>query len=245
MEHLFMVQKPSTDGKLHIAQIAFYAELIKAMENITRSNYYIIDYKVEGFAYIPDNSPILCDFKKEEVLQIGWKHYCNILRAEEFEKLQTINKIAIEYFQNIPLEKRTQYSIEYAMNIVNRAGANRKIRHCQTPITLDSDGDIWLSLCSISNPIGTGDLNILVKNNKMWCEYLFNAQTKKFEKQKPAELSTKEKEIIQMLATGLTEHQIGELLFISANTVKYYKKNILKKMNAINIQRAIVKYLRT
>ena len=79
----------------------------------------------------------------------------------------------------------------------------------------------------------------------MWCEYLFNAQTKKFEKQKPAELSTKEKEIIQMLATGLTEHQIGELLFISANTVKYYKKNILKKMNAINIQRAIVKYLRT
>lgn len=52
-------------------------------------------------------------------------------------------------------------------------------------------------------------------------------------------LSERELEVLQLLATGLTNKQIGEHLFISRNTVKTHISNIFQKMNVTSRTQAI------
>ena len=47
-------------------------------------------------------------------------------------------------------------------------------------------------------------------------------------------ISNREKEIIQLIADGLSTHEIGEKLFLSSHTVNTHRKNILGKLNVKN-----------
>lgn len=54
-------------------------------------------------------------------------------------------------------------------------------------------------------------------------------------------LSRREKEILGMLANGVTNKEISEQLCISVNTVETHRKNIMKKLNIHNLSE-IIKY---
>lgn len=45
------------------------------------------------------------------------------------------------------------------------------------------------------------------------------------------ELTTREKEILQLIAEGKSSKEIGELLFLSSKTVDAHRKNIMDKLN--------------
>ncbi len=49
------------------------------------------------------------------------------------------------------------------------------------------------------------------------------------------QLTQREKELIRHLATGLSNREIGELLFISEKTVATHRKNIFRKTNVNNL----------
>jgi len=49
-----------------------------------------------------------------------------------------------------------------------------------------------------------------------------------------AELSERERSILQLVASGLTNREIGERLFLSEKTVKHYMTNILDKLQVRN-----------
>lgn len=55
------------------------------------------------------------------------------------------------------------------------------------------------------------------------------------------DLSGREIEVIRALAAGLSNHQIGEKLFISEKTVKAHIHHIFKKMDAKNRIQAVIK----
>lgn len=54
-----------------------------------------------------------------------------------------------------------------------------------------------------------------------------------------AQLTTREKEIIKLLAEGYSNHQISKILHISTETVKVHRKNIIKKLGSKNIAEII------
>jgi len=54
-------------------------------------------------------------------------------------------------------------------------------------------------------------------------------------------LTTREREIIKLIADGKTNREIGDLLFISIRTVENHRANIMKKLN-LNKTAEIVKY---
>ncbi|MBA4056458.1 MAG: DNA-binding response regulator, partial [Marivirga sp.] len=47
-------------------------------------------------------------------------------------------------------------------------------------------------------------------------------------------LTRREKEVLALIAEGLTNHEIGEKLFISTTTVDTHRKNLLAKFEAKN-----------
>jgi two-component system, NarL family, nitrate/nitrite response regulator NarL len=53
------------------------------------------------------------------------------------------------------------------------------------------------------------------------------------------ELTSREREIVSLVGSGFTTPAIAANLFISINTVKGHRKNILKKLNLKNIQQLV------
>jgi DNA-binding NarL/FixJ family response regulator len=48
-------------------------------------------------------------------------------------------------------------------------------------------------------------------------------------------LTRREKEVLELIAAGLTNQEIAEKLFISYTTVDTHRKNLLQKFNAKNV----------
>jgi DNA-binding NarL/FixJ family response regulator len=48
---------------------------------------------------------------------------------------------------------------------------------------------------------------------------------------KKKDLTSREREIVQLIAEGYTNREISGLLFISSKTVEVHKQNIQKKLN--------------
>jgi DNA-binding CsgD family transcriptional regulator len=58
------------------------------------------------------------------------------------------------------------------------------------------------------------------------------------------ELTTREREVLQLLAQGLTNREIAHRLVVREGTVKYHVKNILRKLGAVGRTDAVSRYLR-
>jgi DNA-binding CsgD family transcriptional regulator len=57
-------------------------------------------------------------------------------------------------------------------------------------------------------------------------------------------LTAKEKEVLHWIAEGKSQEEIGDILHISANTVKYHTKNIFQKLDVSEKTLAVVKSIR-
>lgn len=55
----------------------------------------------------------------------------------------------------------------------------------------------------------------------------------------PAKLTTREKEILKLIASGITTPKIAELLFLSKFTVENHRKNLLHKLKVKNVAELI------
>ena len=60
----------------------------------------------------------------------------------------------------------------------------------------------------------------------------------------PAHLTTREVDVLQLMADGKTNGDIARALFVSEGTVKFHVKNILRKMQASNRADASSRYMR-
>ncbi|WP_143960845.1 response regulator [Litoribacter populi] len=63
---------------------------------------------------------------------------------------------------------------------------------------------------------------------------LLNSFMKKSKSLQVEKLSSREQEVLESIATGLTTQEIADLLFISKNTVETHRKNLLFKLKAKN-----------
>ncbi|WP_338358604.1 response regulator transcription factor [Yeosuana marina] len=52
----------------------------------------------------------------------------------------------------------------------------------------------------------------------------------------PDQLSTREREVLQLIAEGNSSKEIGELLFLSSKTVDVHRTNIMHKLNLFTLQ---------
>lgn len=109
------------------------------------------------------------------------------------------------------------------------------LQHC-LPLTVDEDKRTVHLLAILS------DITAFKRDET--CRYRVALYNAKFEKAFLAEgvighaasesISGREKQILHLIAEGLTEKEIAERLFISVQTVKTHRKNLLRKTGVRN-----------
>ena len=180
-----------------------------ALARNTNHSLYIIDYHRKNFLYVSSNPLFLCGHSPEEVQQKGYAFYFEVVPSDEINRLMEINEAGFRFYYDQPIEKRLDLSIEYNFHIHT----------------------------SEKHPHLIGD--VVISDHTCTDHYIYSFEGRRWRKQPELILSDREKEILQLSVKGLSNTEIGETLFIDANTVKFHKKKIFEKLHAENITEAV------
>lgn len=210
-----------------------------ALSRTTNHSIYLIDYCRRNFLYVASNPLFLCGYSPEEVQAKGYAFYFEVVPPEEIKTLQEINEAGFRFYYDQPIEKRLSFTIEYDFHI--RASGKRMhlIHHKLAPVLLTPQGDIWLALCIVSLSPTQQAGEVLITDNTCAGRFVYSFASRRWKKQPELVLTDRERDILQLSVKGLSNAEIGEALFIDANTVKFHKKKLFEKLHAENITEAV------
>lgn len=224
--------------KDHLQQ-ANYLESIKSFARLTYESIYVIDYEKMSFEYVSDNPLFLCGYSSEEVLKMGYDFYFKNVPEEELKLLEQINEAGFDFFEKLPADTKKEYSITYDFHLINQHGKNTLINHKLTPLFLTSELKLWKAICivSISHHQKAGNVSIKRQgSDELWD---LNLEDGTWRKSLKPNLSEREIEVLCLHAQGLTINQIAEKIFVSPDTVKYYRRRIFERLSVKNIVEAL------
>lgn len=229
----------STPSTNDYEQVPYYKQLADALSHLTYHTIYLIDYYKRGFAYVSDNPIFLCGKSAEEVLAAGYSFYLENVPEEDLKLLLQINEAGFAFYSGIPLAERLQYSISYDFHLKQQTGYPTLINHKLAPLVLDKDGNIWLAVCIVSLSSNDKAGNAVITNAKAKTVFEFNFASKEWEPREHPKLNRQEKEILMLSIQGLTVARIARKLYLSADTIKFHRKNLFRKLAAKNMSEAI------
>lgn len=231
--------KINNTGEADRLQQLDYLEAIRSFARLTYESIYVIDYEKMGFEYVSENPLFLCGYTAQEVLALGYEFYFRHVPEADLQMLAAINQAGFDFFDKIPLGERKEYTITYDFHLINKDGKALLINHKLTPLFLTGEGKMWKAVCvvSISHQRQAGNVFI----NRQGSDQLWQLDTESLTWRKVVkpQLSQREIEVLQLHAQGLTINQIAEKIFVSPDTVKYYRRRIFERLNVSNIAEAL------
>nr|WP_315257039.1 helix-turn-helix transcriptional regulator [uncultured Flavobacterium sp.] len=220
-------------------QLSNYLEVVKSFAKMTYQSVYVIDYEVMKFEYVSINPLFLCGYSPEEVLEMSYEFYFKNVPEEDLALLNLINNAGFDFFDKLPSNgEKKLYSISYDFHLKGKYDKPILINHKLTPLFLNEKGAVWKSLCivSISHNRKAGNVTINKGSAVYWELDLVNEVWIAKEKTK---LKDKELEVLRLYAQGLTINQIAAKMFVSPDTIKYYRRKIFEIFEVKNFAEAL------
>lgn len=207
-----------------------YLEAVKAFARLTYESIYVIDYENMAFEYVSENPLFLCGHSSEEVLAMGYDFYFKYVPEKDLELLTRINEAGFDFFKKLPVDAKKLYSITYDFHLVNQDCKHVLINHKLTPLFLTSDEKMWKAICIVSISHHKSAGNICIHKQGTDETWELNIENNIWRKSEKPKLTRREIEILQLHAQGLTISQIAEKIFVSSDTVKYYRRRIFERL---------------
>jgi DNA-binding CsgD family transcriptional regulator len=220
-------------------QAVNFLESIDAFARTTYKSLYVINYNEKGFDYVSDNPLFLCGNTAEEVKKMGYDFYFKHVPEDDLKLLLKINTLGFEFYERVAIAERKNYTLSYDFHLINNDGEKTLINQKITPLFLTEEGKLWKAIClvSLSSENKAGHIRVYKKrDNKV---YNYDLDGDFWKETTNIELTTREKEIIQLSTRGYTINQIAEALFVSPDTIKFHRKKLFEKLSVANISEAI------
>lgn len=233
------IELPNVPPERDYVTVKPYILFAESISQITYQSIYLIDYYKRGFAYVSDNPLFLCGASPGEVLEAGYSYYLKTVPQDDLELLLLINKAGFDFYKNIPVEDRLNYSISYDFHLKQSNGQLLLINHKLTPLILDKNGNMWIALCVVSLSSNKTAGNIIIRRKGESKIFEYELTMEKWKERNIIKLNKHEKQILALSSQGLTMKVIARKLFLSVDTIKFHKRNIFKKMNVKSISEAI------
>lgn len=216
-----------------------YLEVVKAFSKLTYQSIYIIDYAQMRFEYVSPNPLFLCGYTPDEVLNLGYNFYAKIVSEKDLKLLYLINEVGFNFFEKLPAEEKKKYSISYDFQIRHKTGKPTLINHKLTPIFLTTGGKMWKAMCLISISHNQTSGNVVIHKQNSDDIWELDIKSLAWVRSAKAQLNERELEVLRLYAQGLTINQIADKIFVSPDTVKYYRRRIFENFKVSNIVEAL------
>lgn len=212
-----------------------YVEMLAEVNN---SSVYVAEYRM-GYWFLSDNFCIF-GYSPEEL------HSQNVapdflekrVHPDDFIVMEAVQRNLFEFLESLPLESRKDYKHIYELRARNADNVYTRFIVQQQVLELNEDGYPWLLFGTIDISPDTSELDqvkLRVINYKTGEILPFPIVVK----DSGIVLSTREKEILELVRKGMQSKEISDKLSISIHTVNKHRQNIMQKMNADNVLEAI------
>lgn len=216
---------------LDLLQSGFFSNYSAFTEQI----FLILNHQTFRYEYVSDNVQAVTGYQKEFILKDGLLFLQHRLHPEDVSKLERIFALATNQFKKLSEKEvlSSCLSYDYRMRMADNE-YHRFLQH-SLPINCVKPGNIHHAL------IIAMDISAYKKQN--YCAYKLEVHDKDkstvllegIEGELPStNLTTREKEIIKLIASGFEEKQMADKLSISLQTVKSHKKNLIRKTGMKN-----------
>lgn len=211
---------------------------VKAFARSTSKSVYLIDYYRKKFLYASESIALFCGEDASKVLDLGYNLYIEKVPEEDLKMLVEVNSAGFKFFNALPAEERSEYTISYDFHLLN-GKKHRLYNHSLTPLLMTKEGRMWLALCTFSPSARrrTGFVRLQKGGDKDYYEY--NMQNHRWERIIGATLTEPEREVLLLSSQGYTMNEISSLLCRSIDSVKLYKKILFAKLGVKNIAEAL------
>lgn len=195
------------------------------------------DYRNLSLAFFTGNVEKLSGYPESMFRNKGMETSFTMIHPEDRPELFRFQKIVFDAFHSLSIPERHTFEFSYTTRWVHRTTQEviwmtSKVR----PYVIDEAGNFIM------------DLHIIVQlftppktKNYDW-NYSFTKEdgskifvSKNSPVDKAVKLTTKEREIVELILEGKESKEISKVLNISINTVATHRKNILRKLGAKNV----------
>jgi DNA-binding CsgD family transcriptional regulator len=202
----------------------------------------LIDYSSGKYTYLSEQIQDILGYSKEEYLQGGLRYHARNFNPED-RSLYTdvVFKDIREFWKKIPLHELFRYRFSFNHRYKRKDGTFSQLLQQGFYLEPQPEGVPVLNLLTF-NDIGDykTDTNLVLTisrySNSSGFEKVF---TKTYCHAKKSMISAREAEILRLSLDGLSSKMIADKLFISIQTVKNHKKNMMDKTSAKNIAELI------
>lgn len=144
------------------------------------------------------------------------------LKAKHLEELRFYH-----FVMGVPSGKRSDYYLHSHLRMKDASGTYIKVLHRMFYLSYDANGCARVALCLYNISLTDGD--------EHWIANSLTGETLAPDACSCVRiLSTRELEILRLIAHGAMSKEIASELFISINTVNRHRQNILMKLKASN-----------
>ncbi len=222
-----------------------YSNIIAALFCPGPFYYYIVNFQNRQLQQVSDNIEPITGLSKDNAT---FNDILNSIHPDDITFVAAAEKALFLYSQDyLAKDDFTHYKVSYCFRAKTANGSYHLFHHQAIVLTLDENNHIEQSL-----NIHTDIQHIAAQNNHKAYLYDMRNHTENIVldidsnlnlKSPQVSFSKREKQIIRMIGKGDTSKIIAEKLFISVDTVKNHRKNILKKAGTKNTIELISKYI--
>lgn len=236
-----LVSKNHIKTSIHQSEVIldWTQHLVEAFSRMSFTCLYVIDYTTMTFEYVSPHPLFLCGNTVDEVKEMRYDFYFKHVPENELEMLHAINEEGFNFYDKLETEERLRYSISYDFHLIHKNGNKKLVNHQLTPLLLTEEGKLWKAMCMIKTATNTEAGNVIIsKQNSDECWHL-DTLTRVWTKFIKPELTQKELETLKKYAQGFSIDEIAQQLFVSLDSVKYYRRKIFDKFEVKNMQEAL------
>nr|WP_315153915.1 LuxR C-terminal-related transcriptional regulator [uncultured Flavobacterium sp.] len=233
IQNLYNVWDPNRIAKDNTSYRISFDELTNAIISTGPFYFYIIDFFDMSLSHI---SPAIADIHGFDPQTVSFNDILGAIHPDDIAFVTKAEALSTNFFyQKVGHEKMLDYKISYSFRFKIQNGEYALFNHQSLMLSLDENGGLGKSLNihtridHLSN-FNTYKVSLLGLNG----EPSFMNLNPEAEKQDIKEFSKREVDILKLISNGLNNAEIAEKLFISVETVKKHRSNILTKSDTKN-----------
>lgn len=216
-----------------------YIEIAKAFDRLTYKSIYIYDDIQKKIEYISNHRFFLHNRTSEEIIGMGEQLFSTFIKAEDHSIVNLANKAGSAFYATLPESERKSYTLAYNFHLVDENQNTLLVNHRLTPLLITNEGKIWKTLGMISLATSNLSGNITLTKDGDTTILKYDIETEQWIHHSKIALSEREIQILRFYAQGLTINEIASVLNLSADTIKFHRRNLLLKMEVNTINKAL------
>lgn len=218
-----------------VSRIAYFKQLLDQLDVVDTSLLSIFDMSVQDHVYFSRKYAAVLGWDLEAAHDQGVAYVNQRFHPEDMLYLSRAGVFFMKWALEQPVETRRDFKHVARYRMLDGQGNYVPVVEQQSVLELDADGNIWLVLSVIDRApddekfTGATSRAMNVKTGAV-IEPLV---------QDNHGISPREREIMQLVASGMASKQVAEALFLSVHTVNTHRQRILSKTGTSSMTEAV------